>query len=153
MFAVGGGLALGFPPGLPHWLPWRKIPLRVTPPADQGNGKANSKSSKVATVRMLNKLTLEIIDEKIPIGAERKFSKLRVKAFSCYRNANKDAEAFLQIWDSGKQRKTRDAANDNVGVKNANGETQFFSGWMFSSSPALNPLNHPIYDVWLLGCE
>tara|TARA_R110000787_G_scaffold186397_1_gene297933 strand:- start:23707 stop:23958 length:252 start_codon:yes stop_codon:yes gene_type:complete len=25
-----------------------------------------------------------------------------------------------------------------------------FTGWMFASSPALNALEHPVYDVWVL---
>ncbi len=28
-----------------------------------------------------------------------------------------------------------------------------FTGWMFSSSPALNALEHPVYDVWVLDCR
>ena len=31
--------------------------------------------------------------------------------------------------------------------------SQVFSGWMFASSPALNPLEHPVYDVWVLSCH
>ena len=27
-----------------------------------------------------------------------------------------------------------------------------FSGWMFASSPALNGLEHPVYDVWVIDC-
>jgi hypothetical protein len=27
-----------------------------------------------------------------------------------------------------------------------------FDGWMIASSPALNALEHPRYDVWVLGC-
>jgi len=27
-----------------------------------------------------------------------------------------------------------------------------FRGWMFASSPALNPLEHPVYDVWVISC-
>ena len=27
-----------------------------------------------------------------------------------------------------------------------------FSGWMFASSPTLNSLEHPVYDVWVLRC-
>lgn len=30
--------------------------------------------------------------------------------------------------------------------------TPIFSGWMLASSPALNALDHPRYDVWLLRC-
>lgn len=27
-----------------------------------------------------------------------------------------------------------------------------FRGWMFASSPALNALEHPVYDVWVIDC-
>ena len=29
---------------------------------------------------------------------------------------------------------------------------KIFSGWMFASSPALNPLEHPVYDAWVMDC-
>jgi hypothetical protein len=29
---------------------------------------------------------------------------------------------------------------------------QVFRGWMFASSPGLNPFEHPVYDAWLVGC-
>jgi len=28
-----------------------------------------------------------------------------------------------------------------------------FSGWMFSSSPAISALEHPVYDITLLACS
>ena len=28
-----------------------------------------------------------------------------------------------------------------------------YTGWMISSSPDVTPLEHPIYDLWLLGCS
>ena len=28
-----------------------------------------------------------------------------------------------------------------------------FNGWTFSSSPSLREFDHPIYDLWLTGCE
>jgi hypothetical protein len=30
--------------------------------------------------------------------------------------------------------------------------TPIFAGWMLASSPALNALDHPRYDVWVLRC-
>ncbi|WP_245582874.1 DUF2155 domain-containing protein [Sediminimonas qiaohouensis] len=30
--------------------------------------------------------------------------------------------------------------------------TTEFEGWMLATSPALNPLDHPRYDVWVLRC-
>ena len=28
-----------------------------------------------------------------------------------------------------------------------------FNGWTFSSSPTLNPFDHPVYDLWLSSCK
>ncbi|OYX34712.1 MAG: hypothetical protein B7Y99_04970 [Caulobacterales bacterium 32-69-10] len=28
-----------------------------------------------------------------------------------------------------------------------------FRGWMFASSPGLHPVEHPLYDVWLIACK
>ena len=30
---------------------------------------------------------------------------------------------------------------------------KIFSGWMFAASPGLHGIEHPIYDIWLTGCE
>lgn len=30
--------------------------------------------------------------------------------------------------------------------------TNIFKGWMFSSTPGINGVEHPIYDIWLLKC-
>jgi hypothetical protein len=30
---------------------------------------------------------------------------------------------------------------------------QVFKGWMFASSPTLHPLEHPVYDLWLIACK
>lgn len=33
------------------------------------------------------------------------------------------------------------------------GPGRIFSGWMFASSPGLNAVEHPVYDVWLIDCK
>jgi hypothetical protein len=30
---------------------------------------------------------------------------------------------------------------------------RLFSGWMFASTPSLNALEHPVYDVWVVQCK
>lgn len=30
---------------------------------------------------------------------------------------------------------------------------QAFKGWMYASSPGLHPLEHPVYDAWLISCR
>ena len=38
-------------------------------------------------------------------------------------------------------------------VNDARSKENFFEGWMVASSPALNALEHPRYDVWVLRCK
>jgi hypothetical protein len=46
------------------------------------------------------------------------------------------------------------AAFLEVQERKSDGSTQMvFSGWMFASSPALNALEHPVYDVWVISCK
>ena len=28
-----------------------------------------------------------------------------------------------------------------------------FRGWMFSDTPGPHPLEHPVYDAWLIACK
>jgi hypothetical protein len=30
---------------------------------------------------------------------------------------------------------------------------QLLSGWIFASSPALNGIEHGVYDVWAIDCK
>jgi hypothetical protein len=46
------------------------------------------------------------------------------------------------------------AAFLEISERKPDGTTQkLFSGWMFASSPALNALEHPVYDVWVVSCK
>jgi hypothetical protein len=46
------------------------------------------------------------------------------------------------------------AAYLEIQERKPDGTTQkLFSGWMFASSPALNALEHPVYDVWVVSCK
>lgn len=44
------------------------------------------------------------------------------------------------------------ALDDILGDRPADPD-RIFSGWMFASSPALNALEHPVYDVWVIDCK
>ena len=50
---------------------------------------------------------------------------------------NPEITAYIQV---------RDLTNKN------NDEVFIFNGWMFSSSPSIEPFDHPVYDVWLISC-
>ena len=51
---------------------------------------------------------------------------------------NPEIKAYIQVRDLTKK------DNDKVYV---------FNNWMFSSSPSITPFDHPVYDIWLTGCD
>ena len=50
-----------------------------------------------------------------------------------------ETAAYVEIYDNLNQ-----TINDN---------NLIFSGWMFSSSPAISALEHPVYDISLISCK
>jgi hypothetical protein len=30
---------------------------------------------------------------------------------------------------------------------------EIFHGWLFASSPGLNAVEHPVYDIWAIDCR
>ncbi len=92
-----------------------------------------------ATLRGLDKITARTSTFDIRLGETRAFGGLRVTLRTCKQNPPEEppeSAAFLDI----------------VEVKPGEPEASVFSGWMFASSPALSAMEHPVYDVWVLGC-
>jgi len=90
-------------------------------------------------LRALDKVTARTRTIEIPVGQQFNFGALTVAVRTCRARPPlepADAAAFLQI------------------VEQKPGEPLVprFSGWMFSSSPSLSALEHPVYDVWVVGC-
>ena len=108
--------------------------------------KEKNKKKKISnqiTVNILglDKITAKTTEIKIKIGETRKFGLLQIKAIKCGKinSNNKVGEAaYIQVKDLS------DNQDEKVFV---------FNGWTFSSSPSLRPIDHPVYDLWLVGCE
>jgi hypothetical protein len=100
---------------------------------------------KSETIRVniiaLDKITAKTSDINLFLGEVKKFGLLEIKALKCG-NVNSQSEegqaAYIQVKD----------LSDNL-----NNQVFVFNGWTFSSSTTLNPLDHPVYDLWLVGCE
>ena len=93
----------------------------------------------IVKLRSLDKVTARTMTFEANVGATLKFGSLYIKAQSCRRASpleNPESAAFLQIWE----------------VDSKEEASWIFSGWMFASSPGLSSMDHPIYDVWVLGC-
>ena len=99
--------------------------------------------TKIPSVNLigLDKITAKTSSINIKIGEIKKFGFLEIKAVKCGDVASvteKGQAAYLQVKDLS------DSQNEKVYV---------FNGWTFSSSPSLRPIDHPIYDLWLINCE
>ena len=89
----------------------------------------------------LDKITAKTSTINLLLGETKKFGLLEIKALKCG-NVESQTEqglaAYIQVKDLS---------------DNENNQVFVFNGWTFSSSTTLNPLDHPIYDFWLIGCE
>jgi hypothetical protein len=94
---------------------------------------------RLVIMRGLDKITGRPANVLAPVGVPITFATMTITARYCYSTpASEPPEttAFLQIED---HRPDQDAR-------------AVFSGWMLASSPSLNGLQHPLYDVWVISC-
>ena len=91
-------------------------------------------------IKVLDKVSSKTDLLKLEIGKELKFKGLLIKSLKCKNSEfddNPEITAYIQV---------KDLTNKD------NNEVFIFNGWTFSSSPAVNPFDHPVYDVWLKRC-
>ena len=94
----------------------------------------------IAVLQGLDKISARTSKIEAPVGSTVKFGTLSIVVRDCEQNPPEDSPenaAFLQIYETPNGEDTK----------------RLFSGWMFSSSPALSELEHPVYDVTLLACK
>lgn len=78
-------------------------------------------------------------------GETLRFATLTIHVRACETTPAWEAKqtaAYLQVDDAPAQVRTATTAKPK----------RVFSGWMFAESPSLNPLQHPLYDVWVRSC-
>ena len=91
-------------------------------------------------IKILDKISSKNTLLKLENGKLKKFKDLEIKSIKCKNSEfddNPEITAYIQV---------RDLTNKN------NNEVFVFNGWMFSSSPSIEPFDHPVYDVWLVSC-
>ncbi len=122
--AVGGLLAL--------------LAIVLVPGA--GSLPAAAAEGDTLVLQGLDKVTARIWTFDARIGQMVRFGTLEILPRFCNRTPPEEppeTAAFLDIYEA----RIGEDRND------------LFHDWMFSSSPALTALEHPVYDVWVLDCK
>lgn len=100
------------------------------------NAQEQTNTADGALLRGLDKVSGEVVDFGLKSGEEYLLWKLNIELSECrYPISNPVGDAFAHLTIS------QDKSEDIL-----------FRGWMIASSPALNPLEHARYDVWVLRC-
>jgi hypothetical protein len=87
-------------------------------------------------LRVLDKITGVVTDLALALGESAVVGHLTITLGDCrFPTDNPAGDAFGELTIS------YDVA-----------ATPIFVGWMIASAPALNALDHPRYDVWMLSC-
>ena len=103
--------------------------------------KTSSEKNTIINILGLDKITAKTTKINIKLGETKKFGLLEIKAIKCGKIdavEEKGEAACIQVKDLS------DNQDEKVFV---------FNGWTFSSSPSLRPIDHPVYDIWLVSCE
>ncbi len=103
--------------------------------------------STAAIIQVIDKVTAETLRFEAPVGQPIRYKTLVFTVRACEVNApdesTPEAIAYMTI-DSQPRSLTGRAPPP---------PKQVFRGWMFASSPGLNPLQHSVYDAWLIACR
>jgi hypothetical protein len=128
----------------------------------QDTGAAPMQSYSSVKLRALDKITGNSRDLSAKVGDSLTFGRLRVTVRACYQadpRETPESAAFLEIRSTTPTEKQpvadkpSNTSRMNKGPQPIGPDGLLFSGWMYASSPGLNALEHPTYDVWVISCS
>ena len=99
-----------------------------------------SLEGKNTDIKILDKISSKNELIRLINNEEYIYKDLSIKSIKCTDSElddNPEIKAYIQVKDLTKKDR------NNVFV---------FNGWMFSSSPSIASFDHPVYDIWLVGC-
>ena len=106
-------------------------------------------------LRALDKITGNSIDLDSRIGETIEFGRLEITVRACFQAPPEDtpeSAAYLEVESTTPEDRERLPGGQDGDTETAS-DANIFSGWMFASSPGLNALDHPTYDVWVISCK
>ena len=101
---------------------------------------AETIANPVAQFSGLDKITGRITTFDVYIDETVQFGALQITPRACYTRPPTETQrtsVFVEV--------------DQVSLKGS--IDRIFTGWMFADSPALNAIDHPVYDIWLVDCR
>lgn len=102
----------------------------------------------VAIIEALDKISSESVRFEAPIGQPVRYKGLIYTVKACETTADdepmNDVVAYMQV-----RTNPVTAANAAQTTKSK----EIFRGWTYASTPSLNPLQHPVYDAWVIACR
>lgn len=120
------------------------------------------------TLRALDKITATYRDLEVPIGETVAFGPLEFLPRTCSTTPPEEfpeTTVFLEVFASSSdvagERSRRATGAEPRGERGAivlpgqeaPAPPALFRGWMFASTPSLNAMEHPVYDVWVIDCK
>ena len=101
-----------------------------------------------AIIEALDKVTAESVRFEAPINQPVRYKGLIYVVRACETTAPDepapDVVAYMQVRTSPQA-----ATNTSAEIHSK----EIFHGWTFASAPSLNPIQHPVYDAWVIGCR
>ena len=94
----------------------------------------------VAVMQGLDKITARISTFEASVGQTARFGTLFITPRACRKRPPTETPENAVFLEIDEQKPDEE-------------QIRLFTGWMFASSPALNAVEHPVYDVWLLECR
>lgn len=101
---------------------------------------AETIANPIAEFSGLDKITGRITAFDVYVDETVQFGALQLTPKACYTRPPTETQrtsVFLEV--------------DQVSLDGT--LARIFTGWMFADSPALNAIDHAVYDVWLIDCK
>jgi hypothetical protein len=122
-------------------------PATPPPSAAKPAGPPRRARFDVAVIEALDKVTAESLRFEAEVGKPVRYKSLVFTVRACERSMTdepvEDSIAYMTV----------DSQPRPSPGKPAPPARQAFKGWMYASSPGLHPLEHPVYDAWLISCR
>lgn len=106
---------------------------------------AGSAAAQRAVIRGLDKATGHARDYTLALNRSTRIGSLDVIARACDKappEETPEVRIYVEVFDHPAAREGEESERRQV-----------FQGWMFASSPSLNAVDHPNYDIWAIDCR